>query len=1252
LSHRTFDDSPESVRLGVLSASGERADERARGSEDGAEGGLLLANEAAIAIAACDSFQDALAQVLQKVCEGTSWELGQAWVKTADGVRLECSDAWYTSSTRCEPFRRLSEAFVFTPGVGMPGKAWALEEAVWISDVGQSPQFARRAVAESVGLHAGVAVPVRAGDEVVAVMELFATDTRERDERLIALVSTLAAQLGSLFREKRADEALHLSQQHFGAVAQSAADAIVSVNSEGRITYFNEAAQRAFGYMPTEVARLPVSVVLPSITSLVGDGSIEQLGDKLAGRTLELAGRRKDGAELPLEAAFSSWSSGGETFLTGVLRDISERRAARDAVQEAEERFRGAFEQAPVGMALVSIESDGAGCFLRVNHALRELAGYAEEDLLGVELSAVLDSDGQARSDRHYVPWMLAGELSRYEVEGGLRHANGHMLDVVLSASLVRDARDRPLYLIVQLHDVSARKEAERRLGESRERMQAIIDNTAAMIYLKDLEGRYLLVNSMFETVFDVERDAAAGRTDHDLFPSDLATLLRSNDLRVMREQIPLQVEEVIPEGDHVRTYLSTKFPLLDSSRRPYAVCGISTDITERKHAEEALRASEAHFREIVNTTHEAFISIDPRGRITAWNPEAESTFGWTEAEALGRNLAETIIPERYRAGHNRGLERFRQTGRGRVLNRRIEIEALHRDGHEFPVELTITSVKVGGRYAFNAFLHDISERKQAEQTLRRLADIIEFSRDAIIATTPSGEVTSWNPGAEQLYGYAAGEAVGRELTMLVAPAHAAADLEALRKAFEGSRLADYETDQLRKDGSLVPVSISVSPMRDSAGKLVGASVIVRDRTERKRAEEALRQVQEAFRSAFEDAPIGMALFSVDPAEDGRLLQVNSSLCEITGYSSVELLGTSLHAITHPLDQENELALSHDLLSGEIPNYQLEKRYLRGDGNVVWVMHNASTVHDTSGRLLYGIAQVQDITERKRAEEGLARVAAELEHRAGELERSNSDLAQFAYVASHDLSEPLRMVSSYVQLLARRYQGQLDSDADEFIEFAVDGVNRMQRLIEDLLAYSRVGTSEYELEEVDCSVLVEDTLAGMRTTIGDSGAIVTHDDLPTVRGDQSQLRQLFQNLISNGIKFVEDGPPRIHVSAQREGKAWRFCVADNGIGIDPQHADRIFAVFKRLHSREAYAGSGIGLSICKRIVERHQGRIWIEPNEGGGTRFCFTIPDSKPPDAPESEIGDGRGRMLDGSAAGASRQMIRDGREAERPRGH
>jgi signal transduction histidine kinase len=232
----------------------------------------------------------------------------------------------------------------------------------------------------------------------------------------------------------------------------------------------------------------------------------------------------------------------------------------------------------------------------------------------------------------------------------------------------------------------------------------------------------------------------------------------------------------------------------------------------------------------------------------------------------------------------------------------------------------------------------------------------------------------------------------------------------------------------------------------------------------------------------------------------------------------------------------------------------------------------------------------------------------EVQRRTAELARSNNDLQQFAYIASHDLQEPLRMVSSYTQLLAKRYRGQLDADADEFIGYAVDGTLRMQTLISDILSYSRVETRAKPFELIDCAAVLDRTLKHLGAVIDESGAVVTHDRLPTLPADAVQLAQLFQNLIGNAIKFRGPEPPRVHIAAERCGEEWRFSVCDNGIGIDPQYAERIFVMFQRLHTRAEYPGTGIGLAICKRIIERHGGRIWMESQAGQGARFCFTIP--------------------------------------------
>ena len=247
-----------------------------------------------------------------------------------------------------------------------------------------------------------------------------------------------------------------------------------------------------------------------------------------------------------------------------------------------------------------------------------------------------------------------------------------------------------------------------------------------------------------------------------------------------------------------------------------------------------------------------------------------------------------------------------------------------------------------------------------------------------------------------------------------------------------------------------------------------------------------------------------------------------------------------------------------------------------------------------------------------REKNDLVEARQKLEESVSELGRSNADLQQFAYVASHDLQEPLRMVSSYTQLIARRYKGKLDADAEEFIAFAVDGANRMQRLILDLLAYSRVNTAGRQFEPTAMETVLKAALNNLTDAVKESQAIITHDPLPAVMGDDKQLAQLFQNLLSNAVKFGGAQPPRIHISAKQTDGEWLFSVRDHGIGLDPQYADRIFVIFQRLHTREEYPGTGIGLAICKKIVERHGGRIWVESELGKGATFYFTMRDEEP----------------------------------------
>ncbi len=366
---------------------------------------------------------------------------------------------------------------------------------------------------------------------------------------------------------------------------------------------------------------------------------------------------------------------------------------------------------------------------------------------------------------------------------------------------------------------------------------------------------------------------------------------------------------------------------------------------------------------------------------------------------------------------------------------------------------------------------HNLEERKRAEASQAQLAAIVQSSGDAIMSKNLDGTITSWNPGAERTFGYAAEEALGKPMLMIFPPERKKEEPQIFDRICNGEAVGHFETERLRKDGVRIHASVSISPIRNSSGQIVAASTIVRDITENKRVESEMR------------------------------------------------------------------------------------------------------------RMLI------------------------------ELERSNQELQQFAYVASHDLKEPLRAVTGCVQLLRQQYAPKLDERGQEFINHAVGGALRMQQLIDGLLSYSRLDQQDAELQMVDFTGIVERARSNLETAIEESGARLVIGSMPSVKCHAGQMVQLFQNLLGNAVKFRGDLPAEIHVGAQRKDDAWLFSVRDNGIGIEPEFRERVFGLFQRLHTRRKYAGTGIGLAICRKIVERHHGKIWVDSEEEGGAIFYFTLPD-------------------------------------------
>jgi PAS domain S-box-containing protein len=714
-----------------------------------------------------------------------------------------------------------------------------------------------------------------------------------------------------------------------------------------------------------------------------------------------------------------------------------------------------------------------------------------------------------------------------------------------------------------------------------------------------------VLLNVQAEKQFGYRRDELVGQKVINIIPEGFAERLIADELRSVEDALAQQIGTGIELTGRRKN--GTDFPIeimlspLESIEGILVTAAIR-DISVRKNAEKHLAQMEGRYRGLLEAAPDAMVVVKPGGEIVLLNVQAEKQFGYNRDE-LGRKV-KTIIPEGFAERLIADGTRTAAQALAQQMGNGLELYGRRKNGSDFPIEIMLSPLESSEGILVTAAIRDISVRKDTEKHLAqmegRYRGLLEAAPDAMVVVNPGGDIVLLNVQAEKQFGYRRDELVGQKVKNIIPQGFAerllADGLRSVEDALAQQIGTGIELMGRRKNGSNFPLELMLSPLESSEGILVTAAI--RDISVRKTAENHLAQMEGRYRGLLEAAPDAMVV--VNPA--GEIVLLNVQAEKKFGYSRDELVGQRVINIIPEGFAERLLADAlrsvEDALAQQIGT-GIELTGRRKDGSDFPIEIMLSPLESAEGILV--TAAVRDITTRKKAE-------AHLLQKVEELNRSNEELGQFAYIASHDLQEPLRMVASYTQLLSRRYKGKLDSDADEFIAYAVDGANRMQRLIQDLLAFSRVGTKGQELLDISSEDALQQALLNLRSAVEESGALVTHDPLPAVLADETQLIQLFQNLVGNAIKYQGPGVPRVHVSAARNGgKKWVFSVTDNGLGIDSQYFDKIFGMFQRLHKREEFAGTGIGLAICKKIVERHGGSISVESQPGQGSTFRFAL---------------------------------------------
>jgi PAS domain S-box-containing protein len=1062
------------------------------------------------------------------------------------------------------------------------------EETLVLRDIqSEAPNLAARAGNQELGLSCYLGAPVVLDGEVYGAVCVYGSDTCEFSEWAVSLVEVAAALVEYELEQERAKEGIR-EERELAEAARRRYETLVENFPNGAVALVDEDLRY------TTAGGTPVDSDVGDASEIMGQRIRDAVADEFAD-VLEpkyraaLAGERSDfeyetdGSVVRIRTFPVRDDDGTIVAAMGMSQDVTE--------QKERERELSKYE------SLVETVNDGIYVtdteyrYTTVNDAFVELTGYSREELLGAPASLVVD-DETIESARAIREGDGSGSL-----ETTMERADGTELPVEVTFSSLETA-DGTEERVGVVRDVSERRERRRRIEESEQRYRTLVENFPnGSVGLFDEDLEYTAVGGELVDETDVDPADRVGQSVYDIYPEELTAEIEPHF------QAALEGETRSFDVEYHGLHLSAQtLPVRDPDGEVDAGMIVVQDVTERTENRRKLEESEQRYRALVENLPDGGVGVyDEDLRYTLVDGTMWEDHEYDAADLEGEYIWEAL-PDDTAADVEPVFEAALEGETGTVDSTL--------GGRTYRVWATPLRDADGEITAGQSIALDVTEQKERERYLEDVKAQMEAAAEA-------GAVGTWEwhipedrfvAGASlaQLFGVDPERArEGVPLEELTSSIHEE-DREDVQAAIEDAveSCGEYEEEYrvYDADDELRWVVARGHVECDGNGNPQTFPGAITDITEQKHVERELDRKRNQLETLFGVLPVGVVVAE----SDGELVEANDVAEDIWGgdvfdassieeYERYDMWWEDTGEPVAP----DEMTMAK-VLRGETVEDPDIIRIEDANGEERILMVHGMPVFDADGAVDRGVVTLTDITERREYQR--------------KLEASNERLEQFAYAASHDLQEPLRMISSYLSLIESRYEDVLDEDGEEFIEYAVDGADRMQEMIDALLQYSRVETEGADFEPVDLDAVFADVYQDYELKVQETDADVSVGSLPTVPGDEDQLRQVFGNLLSNAIEYSGDDPPAVEVSAHRDGDSWVVAVEDDGIGIDPEHADRVFDVFQRLHAHDEHSGTGIGLALCERIVERHGGDIWVESEPGEGSIFYLRIPDERQAD--------------------------------------